>query len=80
MVVNYTVKGDSFIPQSPRLWYGQRIANIGGAPNLDLAPDGKRFLVLMPAEAPEARESRSHVTLVMNYFDEVLRRARAPAK
>ncbi len=70
MVVNYTIQGDSFSPQRARQWYGKPIANIGGAGNLDLAPDG-RFIVLMPAEIAEARESRSHVTLVMNFFDEV---------
>jgi Tol biopolymer transport system component len=80
MVVNYMVKGGSFIPQKPRPWYGKRIANIGGASNLDLAPDGKRFVVLMPAEDTEARETRSHVTLVMNFFDEVRRRTARQAK
>ena len=77
MVANYTVKGDSFIPQRPRLWYGKRIANVGNNWNLDLAPDGRRFVVLMPAEVAEARESQSHVTLVMNFFDEVRRRVAA---
>jgi serine/threonine-protein kinase len=80
MVANYTVRGESFIPQRPRLWYGKRIANVGGAPNLDLAPDGKRFVVLMPAEVTEERESQSHVTLVMNFFEEVRRRVTEQAK
>ena len=80
MVASYTVKGDSFIPQRPRPWYGKRIANIGGAPNLDLAPDGRRFVVLIPAEGMEARESRSRITLVMNFFDEVRRREALQAK
>jgi serine/threonine-protein kinase len=80
MVANYTVKGDSFIPQRPRLWYSKRIANVGNAGNLDVAPDGKRFVVLMPAEATEDRESQNHVTLVMNFFDEVRRRVTGQAK
>ena len=80
MVVNYTVKGDAFIPQRPRPWYGKRIANVGDNWNLDLAPDGKRFVALMPAEVIEARESRSHVTIVMNFFDEVRRRVAGRAK
>ena len=79
MVANYTVKGDSFIPQRPRLWYDKPIANVGGAGNLDLAPDG-RFMVLMPVEAAEARESQSHVTLVVNFFDEVRRRVAEQTK
>jgi serine/threonine-protein kinase len=80
MMANYTVKGDSFIPQRPRLWYGKRIANVGDNWNLDLAPDGRRMVVLMPAEVADARESQSHVTLVMNFFDEVRRRVAGQAK
>jgi len=34
----------------------------------------------MPAEVTEARESRSHVALLMNFFDEVRRRAAGQAK
>jgi hypothetical protein len=48
--------------------------------NLDLAPDGKRFVVLMPAESPEPREAQSHVTLAVNFFDEVRRRVEAQGK
>jgi serine/threonine-protein kinase len=80
MVASYSVRGDAFIPQRPRPWYGKRIANVGDNWNLDLAPDGKRFVALMPEEATGARERRNHVTLVMNFFDEVRRRAAAPAK
>ncbi len=79
MVANYTVKGDSFIPERPRPWYGKRIADVGNNLNFDLAPDGKRLVVLMP-EVTEARESQSHVTLVMNFFDEVRRRVTEQAK
>ena len=48
--------------------------------NLDLAPDGRRFVVLMPVESTEARESQNQVTLVMNFFDEVRRRVAGQAK
>jgi serine/threonine-protein kinase len=80
MVVNYSVKAGSFLPGRPHLWYGRRIANVGTNWNLDLAPDGKRFVVLTPSETAESRESQSHVTLVMNFFDEVRRRAEGRAK
>ena len=36
-----------------------------------MAPDGKRFAVLMPAEQPLG----NRVTFIMNFFDEVRRRA-----
>jgi len=74
MVVNYTVKGDSFVPEKPRLWSGKQLANTGTARNYDLAPDGKRFAVLMPVESAEPRETQSRVMLVLNFFDEVRRR------
>jgi hypothetical protein len=35
-----------------------------------MAPDGKRFAVLMPVEQPLG----NRVTFVMNFFDEVRRR------
>ena len=40
-----------------------------------VAPDGKRFVVLMSADNPEQRETQSHVMLVVNFFDEVRRAA-----
>jgi hypothetical protein len=43
------------------------------AVNFDLAPDGRRFIVLMPAETTDARERQSHMTLVANFFDQVQR-------
>jgi hypothetical protein len=74
------VKGDAFIPDKPRAWFGRRISNVGLAVNLDLAPDGKRFIVLMPPESTERRESQNHVTLVVNFFDEVRRRVPGQVK
>jgi Tol biopolymer transport system component/tRNA A-37 threonylcarbamoyl transferase component Bud32 len=77
MVATYTVKGDSFAADTPRVWSERQLVNTGLTLNFDLAPDGKRFAVLMPAENPEPRETRSHLTLVLNFFDEVRRRAPA---
>jgi serine/threonine-protein kinase len=74
MVANYTVKGTAFVAEKPRLWAIKRLANVGMAGNLDLAPDGKRFVVLMPSESPEPRESESHLKLMVHFFDLVRRR------
>jgi hypothetical protein len=62
MVANYTVKGEKFEADKPRVWFGKRLANVGLTMNFDLAPDGKRFVVLMPAESPEPREAQNHVS------------------
>lgn len=59
MVVNYTVKGESFVADKPRVWFGKQLANTGLIQNFDLAPDGKRFVVLMPAESPEPQSFAS---------------------
>jgi hypothetical protein len=74
------VKGESFVADKPRVWCQKELANLGLALNFDLAPDGKRFIVLMPAESPEPRETQSHATLVVNFFDEVRRRVAAQGK
>jgi hypothetical protein len=80
MVAGYAVKGERFVPEKPRLWSGKRLANVGLGGNLDLASDGKRFVVLMGAESPEPRESQSHLKLMINFFDEVRRRVAAQTK
>lgn len=80
MVANYTVKGESFVADKPRVWFEKQLANVGLAVNFDLAPDGKRLVVVMPAQSPEPRETQSHVTLVVNFFDEVRRRVAAQGK
>jgi Tol biopolymer transport system component len=73
MVATYAVKADTFVADKPRVWSETRLANTGITPNFDLAPDGKHFLVLMPAERPVSAEIQSHVTLVTNFFDELRR-------
>jgi serine/threonine-protein kinase len=80
MVVNYTAKGESFGAGKPRVWYGKPLASVGLATNFDLAPDGKRFLVLMPPEGAARRETQSHVILALNFFDEVRRRVATRGK
>jgi serine/threonine-protein kinase len=80
MVVSYSVEGETFMAAKPKMWFGKKLANLGLAPNLDLAPDGKRFVALMSVEAPEPRETQSHVMLVVNFFDEVRRRVAGQRK
>ena len=80
MVANYTVKGGTFKVDKPRVWFEKRLANLGLAINLDLAPDGKRFIALLPAEGPQPAERQSHVVLVTNFFDEVRRRVAGQGK
>jgi serine/threonine-protein kinase len=75
MVAAYAVNGGSFVASKPRLWSETRIGGVANnSRNVDLAPDGKRFAALMPADAPESRQAQSHVILLENFFDELRRR------
>jgi serine/threonine-protein kinase len=80
MVANYTVKGDTFVADKPRVWSEKKIANIGLFANYDLAPDGKRIAALMPAGTPEDQKAQSHVIFLENFFDEVRRRTATQSK
>jgi hypothetical protein len=73
MVVSYTANGDSFVPGKPRLWSDRQIFN-PGVSHLDLAPDGKRFAILAPSESAGTGNGSVHVTLMLNFFDELRRR------
>ncbi|MBZ5635276.1 MAG: serine/threonine-protein kinase [Acidobacteriia bacterium] len=72
MAVSYTVKGDTFEAGKPRVW----LAKLGGT-EWDLAPDGKRVVVLTPVDTPEAPKLDHEVVFVFNFFDELRRRAPA---
>jgi Tol biopolymer transport system component len=79
-VAAYTVRGDSFVADKPRMWSERPLANaFNNGSNYDLAPDGKRLVVFMPAEAPEAQKAQSEVIFLENFFDE-LRRKVPPGK
>jgi serine/threonine-protein kinase len=74
MVATYTAQGDSFVADKPRLWSETRFTDTGLSPNFDLHPDGKRFAVLMAADEDGEQEAPARVTLLLNFFDELLRR------
>jgi serine/threonine-protein kinase len=73
MVVDYRVESGAFIPGKPKLWSDKRIFYTGTS-NLDLAPDGKRFLVLVTPELAPGEKNPVHITMLLNFFDEVKRR------
>jgi Tol biopolymer transport system component len=78
MVAADTVKGDSLEADKPRVWSERQIARGGanaGGKNVDLAPDGKRIIALMPVETAEAQKAQNHVIFLMNFSDEVRRKA-----
>ena len=74
MVAGYSTKGNAFVAEKPRLWSNARYWTGNNTRDVDVAPDGKRMIVVLdpPLETP------THVNLLLNFFDEV--RRRAPAK
>jgi len=72
MVAPYTVEGDSFRAEKPRVW-SEAPFEVGG-PNLtfDLHPDGRRFAVLKSLVS-QAEPKRDRLTLIFNFGDELRR-------
>jgi serine/threonine-protein kinase len=74
MAATYTAKGDSFAADKPRSWSNTQIMDLFGTGiwNLDLSPDGKRFAVFPDATAEQ--KGSVHVTVLLNFLDELRRR------
>jgi serine/threonine-protein kinase len=70
MSVEYTAVGDMFSAGKPRVW----LSAVGGAQGFDIAPDGKRLLVLMPTASGAAPQPEHTLMFVQNFFDELRRR------
>ena len=77
MVADYSATGDSFTPGKPRPWSQHPILlNYGGGPfqPYALAPDGKRFAVMLYPDGTTERHSTLHLTFLLNFADELRRR------
>jgi serine/threonine-protein kinase len=75
MVVSYTVKDGVFIAEKPRVWSERRLTETPqSARNLDITPDGKRFVVTMAADAPGEQPAHYNVILLQNFSQEIARR------
>jgi serine/threonine-protein kinase len=73
MVAPFTVEGDSFRAEKPRLWSEARFTQRGGR-SFDLHPDGERF-ALQPAPHTQAAAKHDKVVFIFNFFDELRRLA-----
>jgi serine/threonine-protein kinase len=74
MVVSYAA-GDTFSPGAPRQWSETAIQFTDHFPPMDLAPDGKRFVVFRAPESASGGSTNVHVNFLLNFFDELKRRA-----
>jgi Tol biopolymer transport system component len=75
MATGYTVKGDTFVPEKPRVWIAklEAAANANGA-SWDLAANGKRVAVVTPVESGEVPKQEHEIVFLLNFFDELRRR------
>jgi serine/threonine-protein kinase len=69
MAARYTVQGDAFVAEKPRVW----IAKLGGT-LVDVARDGRRVAVLAPVVSADALKQDHEVVILQNFFDELRRR------
>ena len=79
MVVPYSVEGNTFRAEKPRLWADSRFTpRVRTGPNrsFDLHPDGERF-ALAPVVATADTVKRDKIVFVFNFFDELRRIAPA---
>jgi serine/threonine-protein kinase len=73
MEMDYTIDGASFVPGRVKVWSDKQLFS-SGTSSLDLAPDGKRFVVFTMTEAAEGGKRGGHIVMLQNFFDEVKRR------
>jgi hypothetical protein len=73
MVVSYQERGDSFVADKPRAWSEKEPVHFGTTQSYDPAPDGKQIVALMSADTPQ--EPHARVIILLNFFDELQRRA-----
>ncbi len=71
MTVGYTASDDSFVAEKPRVW----AAGVRSASGFDLAPDGRRVAVSVAVGTPDVQTQEHSVVFVLNFFDELRRRA-----
>jgi hypothetical protein len=78
MVVDYAAGKNSFAAGRPREWMqpSVRVPPGSSVRTFDLSPDGKR-LVVRPFEGSIEAASPFRLTVLINFFDELTRRAPA---
>jgi hypothetical protein len=77
MTVSYAAKGDSFTAGKPRTWTETGLRNLGAFSPYDLTPDGKRLAAILADNDAGGEKGPTHLTFLLNFFDELRRRAPA---
>ena len=77
MAARYTAKGGTFAVGNLRAWTEARIQqNVNAPVSYDLAPDGKRLAAFVADDA-SGDKPPTHLTFLLNFFDELRRKAPA---
>jgi predicted Ser/Thr protein kinase len=74
MTAAYTARADAFAAEPARVVSDVPIFRAEGARNMDLAADGKRFVLLGRPDTLTEQKGTVHVTFLLNFFDELRRR------
>jgi serine/threonine-protein kinase len=79
MVAGYAARGDALVFGEPKVWSQHPLLDLGSPPvgTYDLAPDGKRFAVVLNADGTADPKPITHLTFLLNFFDELRRRVSA---
>jgi serine/threonine-protein kinase len=70
MVASYTIDGDAFDAEKPRLWSNQQFVTRLDQHSFDLHPDGTRF-AMQPAAETRSEDKPDKLVFVFNFFDEL---------
>jgi Tol biopolymer transport system component len=73
MVTSYQERGDSFVADKPHVWSERVPVFFPATKFYDPAPDGKQIVALMSADT--LQEPHARVIFLLNFFDELRRRA-----
>ena len=74
------MEGDSFRPGKPRRWVDTKFLPFRIFSAFDLAPDSKRIAIVLRMAESDTPKGNLHVTMLVNWFDEVRRRLPAGSK
>jgi Tol biopolymer transport system component/DNA-binding winged helix-turn-helix (wHTH) protein len=75
MVTRYKVANQTFIPGEPEVWSDKQLLDLGELNTYDAAPDGNRLAVVLYADGTADQKPASSLTVLLNFFDELRRRA-----
>jgi serine/threonine-protein kinase len=70
--VSFESHGNSFVTDKPKVW-SREIAAFAATRSYDPGPDGKRIILLLPVNTPQ--QSHDRLIFLLNFFDELRRRA-----